>query len=121
MKPAQFVQAKAEDLPFANDEFDVVVCVYLFHELPREIRAKVASEMARVAKPGARVVLTDSTQLGDRPIFNESMKNFEKMNEPYYVDYTQDNLPIHFENAGLECLTKTVCTSTKTLTFRKPE
>ena len=121
LKPARFVQAKAEELPFEDGEFDAVVCVYLFHELPREIRSKVATEMARVAKPGARVVLTDSTQLGDRPIFDDSMKNFEKMNEPYYVDYTQDNLPAHFENAGLKCLTKTVCTSTKTLAFRKPE
>lgn len=121
LKPVRLVQAKAEDLPFGDGEFDAVVCVYLFHEIPREIRAKVASEMARVTRPGGRVVLTDSVQLGDRPILDSSMKYFERMNEPFYVDYIQDQLPVHFENAGLECLTKTVSASTKSLAFHKPE
>lgn len=121
IQAARFVQAKAEDLPFRDDEFDAVVCVYLFHEIPREIRAQVAAEMSRVVKPGGKVVLTDSVQLGDRPIFDDSMGNFQNMNEPYYQDYIRDNLSLHFENTGLNCLTKTVCTSTKSLSFVKPE
>lgn len=47
-----------------------VTCIYLFHELPPEVRAKVAKEMARVVKPGGMVVLTDSAQLGDRPAWD---------------------------------------------------
>lgn len=120
LKAARLVQAKAEELPFEDGEFDAIVCVYLFHELPREIRAEVTAEMARVVKPGGRVIFTDSAQVGDRPIFDDAMKNFEKMNEPYYTDYIQDQLPLHFEKAGLKCLTKTVSTSTKTLAFEKP-
>lgn len=117
--PARLVQAKAEKLPFDDNEFDAVVCVYLFHELPREVRAQAASEMARVVKPGGRVIFTDSCQRGDRPVYDAYLGNFERMNEPYYVDYTEDNLYKHFEDAGLECATKTVCSSTKTLTFFK--
>ena len=66
--PARLVQAQAENLPFEDNEFDAVARVYLFHELPREVRAQVASEMARVVKPGGTVVFTDSCQKGDRPI-----------------------------------------------------
>jgi ubiquinone/menaquinone biosynthesis C-methylase UbiE len=120
IKPARLVQAKAEDLPFEENQFDAVVCVYLFHEIPREIRSQVASEMARVVKSGGLVTFVDSTQIGDRLVFGDSLKNFEKMNEPYYVDYIQDQLPLHFEKAGLECMGKSVCAFTKSLTFRKP-
>jgi SAM-dependent methyltransferase len=38
----------------------VVLCVYLFHELPPAVRKLVAKEMARVLKPGGLLVLTDS-------------------------------------------------------------
>mmetsp|Transcript_14005 Transcript_14005/g.30726 ORF Transcript_14005/g.30726 Transcript_14005/m.30726 type:complete len:131 (-) Transcript_14005:157-549(-) len=115
--PAKFVQAKAEDLPFDEEEFDAVVCMYLYHEIPREIRAKVSAEMSRVTKTGGCVILTDSYQLGDRPVMNNAMKVFEKMNEPFYCDYIEDYLPLHFE--GLEPWMKTFCSSTKTLAFKK--
>ena len=118
--PARLVQAQAENLPFEDNEFDAVACVYLFHELPREVRAQVASEMARVVKPGGIVVFTDSCQKGDRPIYDPYLQNFERMNEPYYKDYTEDNIWAHFEEAGLCCETKSVCSSTKTLSFRNP-
>lgn len=118
--PATFVQAKGEDLPFEDEEFDAVVCMFMYHEIPRDIRAQVSSEMARVTKKGGKVILTDSIQLGDRPGTDNVIGNFEKMNEPYYKDYIEDFLPEHFEKVGLECDTKTSCSSTKTLAFDKP-
>ena len=118
--PATFVQAKGEDLPFENEEFDVVVCMYVYHEVPRDIRAQISSEMERVTKKGGMVILTDSMQKGDRPGVDSTLGNFKNMNEPYYEDYIADCLPDHFEKVGLECLTKIHCRSTKTLAFRKP-
>lgn len=118
--PATFVHAKGEDLPFDDEEFDAVVCMFMYHEIPRDIRAQVSSEMARVTKKGGKVILTDSIQLGDRPGTDNVIGNFEKMNEPYYKDYIEDFLPEHFERVGLECDTKTSCSSTKTLAFDKP-
>lgn len=119
IQPAFIVQAQAEHLPFADESFDAVVCIYLFHELPRTIRAKAACEMARVTKNGGRVVLCDSTQIGDRPIFDYQIGNFQNFNEPYYGDYIEDYLPIHFEKAGMKCMSKIVCSASKTLSFKK--
>jgi len=121
VKPLRLVQAKAEDLPFSDEEFDVVMCIYLYHEVPRKVRSQISKEMARVTKGGGLVIFTDSIQLGDRPSLDATIGNFGKMNEPHYVDYTTDCLPKHFENSGLECLTKSVCSTTKTLTFKKPQ
>jgi len=120
IKPANFVQAKGEDLPFHDEEFDAVICMYLYHEIPREIRAQVSSEMARVTKKGGKIILTDSLQKGDRPSNDNVIGNFSKMNEPHWNDYIEDFLPAHFEKVGMECSTKIVCSSTKTLSFDKP-
>jgi len=118
---AAFVQAAAESLPFADGAFDAVVCVYLFHEMPEAARASAAAEFARVCAPGGIVVLTDSMQRGDRPALDAKLGNFGKMNEPHYESYIGTDLPAFFEAAGLTCDGKWVASSTKTLSFRKPE
>lgn len=75
--------------------------MYLFHELPPEVRVKVAGEMARVVKPGGMVVLTDSAQLGDRPAWDQTMGSFGNFNEPFYRSYITADL-------GMFCWVRTV-------------
>ena len=36
------VEAKAEEMPFEDESFDIITNVYLFHELPLEVRKEVA-------------------------------------------------------------------------------
>ena len=38
--------------PSPTAEFDVVTCIYLFHELPPQVRRAVAAEIRRVLRPG---------------------------------------------------------------------
>jgi ubiquinone/menaquinone biosynthesis C-methylase UbiE len=68
-----------------------VTCVYLFHELPPEVRRKAAAEMARVLRPGGLLVITDSIQLGDRSRLDENLGRFGDLNEPYYRSYIQED------------------------------
>ena len=117
-RPASFLQANCESLPIPDNSFDAVICVYLFHELPSEARARAATEMVRIVRPGGIVVLTDSVQLGDRPPMDSSLTAFSNLNEPYYENYVKCNLPELFQ--GLECSEKFVSSSTKTLSFKKP-
>ncbi len=69
-----------------------VVNVYLFHELPAEAQKAAAKEMARVCKPGGMVIVTDSTQLGDRPEWDTTLGGFGDFNEPYYRNYIATDL-----------------------------
>jgi SAM-dependent methyltransferase len=78
---ASFVQAAAEALPLDDASFDAVTCVYLMHELPPAARTAVASELARVLRPGGVCVLTDSVQLGDRPAMDARLGRFGDFNE----------------------------------------
>lgn len=114
--PSTFVQANAESLPFEDNSFDAVVCVYLFHELPHEARKRAAAEMQRVCNDGGMIVLTDSMQVGDRPLEFQNIRNFAKLNEPHYANYVQDEyLPDLY--AGCKCDKKYMVSSTKTTSF----
>ncbi len=53
---ADFVQADAENLPFAARTFDVVVCMEAIMHVPHPQR--LVAEMARVARPGGAVLLS---------------------------------------------------------------
>ena len=98
----ELIEGAAERLPFAEQSFDLVTCVYLFHELPREVRRQAAAEMARVLKPGGRAVLVDSFQLGDEPEFDGLLELFPlAYHEPYFADFVRDDLPALFAEAGL--------------------
>ena len=51
------VQGDSERLPFATGSFDIVTCSNSFHHYPRQDRAVL--EMARVLKPGGRLMIVD--------------------------------------------------------------
>lgn len=55
----EFRMAAAEALPFPDSGFDVVFSTLMLHHLPRPIRRRCADEMARVLKPGGRVLVSD--------------------------------------------------------------
>lgn len=86
-------QANAEALPFYDGSFDIVTCVFLYHELPNEIRRHVTSEIARVLKPGGLFVFVNSLQWGDTSAYDGLLEAFpQRFHEPYYLDYLRDKL-----------------------------
>jgi ubiquinone/menaquinone biosynthesis C-methylase UbiE len=85
-------EANAEALPFAEASFDIVTCVYLFHELPHRARLAVAKEIRRVLKPGGRLIVVDSLQTGDEPDYDAMLDWFPvAFHEPYYASYLREN------------------------------
>jgi ubiquinone/menaquinone biosynthesis C-methylase UbiE len=97
----ELVVANAEALPLPDQSFDAVFSIYLFHELPRNARRKVWSEMRRVLKPGGCLVIEDSLQprdAGELAVFLERFP--EDMHEPFYRDYLRDDLAEGLAEAG---------------------
>ena len=56
---AVFQLAAAENLPFGDGRFDVVLSTLMLHHLPRNTRQQCATEVRRVLKPGGRVLAVD--------------------------------------------------------------
>lgn len=89
----RLVEAAAEAMPFADAEFDVVTCIYLFHELPPGVRRSVVAEIRRVLKPGGTLIFVDSLQTGDEPDYDTTLDLFPlAFHEPYYASYLREDL-----------------------------
>jgi ubiquinone/menaquinone biosynthesis C-methylase UbiE len=117
---AHVVQAAAESIPAPDASFDAVTCIFLFHELPRKVRAAAAAEMARVLKPDGIVVFVETVQKGDRPEFDGLLELFPiGFHEPYYADYVRQDLAELFGGAGLEIIETTPAFMSKVVVLRK--
>jgi ubiquinone/menaquinone biosynthesis C-methylase UbiE len=90
-------------MPLASASVDIVTSIFLFHELPPEVRRAVTAEIARVLKPSGLFVFLDSLQMGDRPGWDGLIEAFpERFHEPYYRHYAIEDLEGMFRAAGLE-------------------
>lgn len=113
--------ANAEALPCSEAAFDLVVSIYLFHELPPRVRAQVAAEMARVTKPGGLVVFADSIQTGDDPNLDRLLEYFPRaFHEPFYSSYCEEDLDALFAASGLRLESEETAFLTKVRSYRKP-
>jgi ubiquinone/menaquinone biosynthesis C-methylase UbiE len=102
LRGAELLEAPAERMPLADASVDIVTSIFLFHELPPDVRRQVTAEFARVLKPGGLLVLMDSLQMGDRPGWDGMLEAFpHRFHEPYYRHYAMDDLDGMFSQAGL--------------------
>ncbi len=87
------VIARAEDVPFADDSFDVVVSRIAPHHFD-DIRAAV-NEMARVAR--RLVLVVDNLYRGD------VVEEAERLRDPTHVrNYSEEEWRVFFDDAGLD-------------------
>ncbi len=111
----------AEAMPFADRSFDLVTCVYLFHELPRNARRCVAREMLRVLRPGGLLVIEDSAQLADSAAIEPALRAFPReFHEPFFDDYLEDDLAALFTEAGAVVTSSRPHLVSKVVVARKP-
>lgn len=103
LRAVRWLEANAEAIPLPDGTQDVVTTIYLFHELPPDVRRIVILEMVRVLKPGGLLVFIDSLQRGDRSGgWDGFLEGFpERFHEPYFHHYTIDDLEGAFARAGL--------------------
>jgi SAM-dependent methyltransferase len=82
-----FLVADAAKLPFGYGEFDLVGSLRLLHHVRRP--ELVVSELARVTRPGGRILLSD--QLGDiDPIESLELDRFERSRDPSHTRLLPD-------------------------------
>lgn len=116
----QLLQANAENLPYLDNYFHAVTCVFTFHELPGAARQQVMEECFRVVQPGGVFVICDSIQTIDSPEMTPVMDSFhETFHEPYYKHYMTDDLVERLEKAGFEDITTQVHFMSKYLIAHK--
>lgn len=119
-RQVEIVEGAGEAAPFEDAGFDVIVSVYLFHELPPRIRPQVISEISRMLKPGGLFVFADSLQFGDNPKLDGVLEYFpEGFHEPYYKGYLSYNFAPVMQAAGFQPEANETAFLTKVATWRK--
>jgi len=97
-----FIIANGEAIPLEDQSQDAVTSIFMFHELPSEVRRVVFRELARVLKRGGRLVLVDSLQIGDEPDYDGMLELFpQSYHEPYYVSYLREDFGAMATACGL--------------------
>ena len=97
-----FIVANGEALPVPDASQDAVTSIFMFHELPPKVRRTVVRECARVLKPGGRLILIDSLQIGDQPDYDGVLELFpQSYHEPYYGSYLKEDFAALAAACGL--------------------
>jgi SAM-dependent methyltransferase len=64
--PVEFQIGVIEQLAFPDQTFDVVLSTLMMHHLPASLKRQGLAEIARVLKPGGRLVITDFKRKQER-------------------------------------------------------
>jgi SAM-dependent methyltransferase len=96
-RSADLCEGDAQDLPFANATFDTVVCTYAFCSIPDDLRA--FEEMARVLRPGGRLILLDHTASTLRPVY-WIQRVWEALSSRLAGEYWTRRPMLHVQAAG---------------------
>jgi ubiquinone/menaquinone biosynthesis C-methylase UbiE len=75
----EFVEADAMELPFEYGRFDIAGCLRLLHHVRRPELA--VSELARVTRPGGRILIADHLGPID-PLRSLELDRFERLRDP---------------------------------------
>lgn len=122
LHPVRLAMGNAEQIPLPDGSQDIVSSIFLFHELPPKVRAIVATEFARVLKPGGILVFVDSLQIGDTEGYDRILESFPgRFHEPYYDGYIREDLDKLYTNAGLALVGHTPAFLSKVSVYSKPE
>jgi ubiquinone/menaquinone biosynthesis C-methylase UbiE len=71
-----------EQLAFPDRSFDVVLCSWMIHHVPNDAKRQGLAEIARVLKPGGRLLLIDS-HLDDLPLREGKFSRIEAGEIPF--------------------------------------
>jgi len=117
----RFVVGKAEAIPVPDNSQDAVTSVFVFHELPPQVRRAALAECARVLRPGGRLVLLDSLQRGDRPDYEGLLELFpQNYHEPFYLSYIDEDFAALARDCGLTHMRDVQAFVSKVMVFDKP-
>lgn len=90
----KYFHANAEKTVFQDGEFDMVICNFLFHEVPSNATHIILNELKRILTPGGVLVVVDLDPdvLKSGSVLNQFRKWAFEVTEPHIYDYYNSNM-----------------------------
>jgi len=98
------VEARAEDLPFPDGRFDVVLSLEMLEHVPADRREVALSEMLRVLRPGGRMVVSfpaDETAARLDAWLNTRFRRTTGQDHPWAIEHIRHGVPSTAEIVGV--------------------
>lgn len=98
----------AEQTQFQDQTFDIIICNFLFHEVPPSATRVIFREMMRLLKNGGTLAVVDLDPdiiRGDK-VLSQFRKWAFEVTEPHIYAFYNSNMTQYFEEAGFEKLVK---------------
>jgi len=104
----QYSHGNAENMPYENDKFDLIVCNFLFHELPREAANNIIKEIYNKLSYNGVIAIVDMdpSHLDKQLKGNVFRKWAFESTEPHIYNYYLRNTNEMLESHGFEYIEK---------------
>ena len=99
---ASFEVSDATEMPFEDDEFDVVTVSLALHEMSSAVREKTVLEMLRVTRPGGAIIAVDYSLSRNNPLRRLVDRCFRSFESRHYPEFAKFELASVFERLGIE-------------------
>ena len=96
----RFEHAYAQELPFADGEFDRVLSSMMLHHLDDDVKAGAAAEIHRVLRPGGTLHIVD---IGGHMTAHDGFVARRMMRSPHVAGNLGDAIPRLLTNVGFDC------------------
>ena len=106
--PITYLHKNAENTCLKSDTYNLIVCNFILHEVPKEPTKIILNEMKRLLKPGGVLAIVDLNP--DRVQNNLIVSTFRKwafeVTEPHIYEYYKSNMTRWLKDIGLENVEK---------------
>jgi len=96
----RFERAYAQELPFADEEFDRVLSSMMLHHLGDDVKAGAAAEIHRVLRPGGILHIVD---FGGPMTAHDGFAARRMLRSPHISGSLGDAIPRLLRSVGLDC------------------
>jgi ubiquinone/menaquinone biosynthesis C-methylase UbiE len=100
MTGIRFERAYAQQLPFADGEFDRVLSSMMLHHLAGDVKAAATAEIHRVLRPGGELHVVD---VGGHMTVHDGLAARRMMRSPHVAGNLGDSIPGLLRTAGFDC------------------
>lgn len=106
--PLHYIHGNIQSIPFKDESISLIVCSFVFHEVPSEVITDILREFYRVLRPNGIIAVMDldPDNLQRNLILNQFRKWAFEVTEPHIYKYYDYNLLFQIEDTGFSQVKK---------------